>query len=129
MLNRTMFLAGDTVPADAAVVGVVLGPEQRPTEGLAAGDAVRAYLVAADGSTTVTGQPAGTVLLDAARVVASGTTGAGSVAGQVGTDSGTVSLLVPTADAAGVVAAAAAGQVALVRLADATTPSVDLVRE
>lgn len=123
LLNRTMFLAGDTVPADAAVVGVVLGPEQRPTDALAAGDVVRAYLVAPDGSSTVSGQPVGTVLLDAARVVAAG--GAGDVAG----DSGTVSLLVPTTAAAQVVAAAAAGQIALVRLADATAPPVDLVRE
>ena len=127
LLNRTMFLAGDTVPADAAVVGVVLGAEQRPTDALAAGDVVRAFLVASDGSSTVTGQPAGTVLLDAARVVAAG--GAGAATGDVATDSGTVSLLVPTGDAAQVVAAAAAGQVALVRLADATTPPVDLVRE
>lgn len=128
LVNRTMFLAGDTVPTDAAVVGVVLGPEQRPSDALAAGDVVRAFLVASDGSNTVTGQPAGTVLLESARVVAGGSTAAAGV-GDVGSDSGTVSLLVPTADAAQVVAAAAAGQVALVRLADATTPPVDLVRE
>jgi SAF domain len=130
LLNRAMFLSGDTVPAGAAVVGVVLGAEQRPTDDLAAGDVVRAFLVAPDGSATVSGQPAGTVLLDAARVVAAGGPGAGpGVAGEVATDSGTVSLLVPTGDAAQVVAAAAAGQVALVRLADATTPSVDLAGE
>ena len=76
----------------------------------------------------MTGQPAGTVLLDAARVVAAGGPGA-AAPGPVATGSGTVSLLVPTAEAADVVAAAAAGQVALVRLADATTPSVDLVRD
>ncbi|WP_432519465.1 hypothetical protein [Kineococcus sp. SYSU DK006] len=119
LVNRTMFLAGGTVPADAAVVGVVLGPEQRPSDALGAGDVVRAYLVAGDGSSTVSGQPAGTVLLEAARVVAAG----GSA------DGGGVSLLVPASGAAEVVAAAAAGQVALVRLADATTPPVDLVRE
>jgi hypothetical protein len=125
LLNRTMFLSGDTVPAQAAVVGVVLGPQQRPTDALAAGDVVRAFLVASDGSSTVTGEPAGTVLLDAARVVAAG----GAVSGDLAAESGTVSLLVPTADAAEVVAAAAAGQIAVVRLADATTPPVDLVRE
>ena len=119
LVNRTMFLAGDTVPADAAVVGVVLGPEQRPSDALGAGDVVRAYLVAGDGASTVSGQPAGTVLLQAARVVAA----------DGGADGGGVSLLVPAAGAAEVVAAAAAGQVALVRLADATTPPVDLVRE
>jgi hypothetical protein len=127
LVNRTMFLAGETVPAGAAVVGVVVRAEQRPTAPLAAGDVVRAYLVAADGATTVTGQPAGTVLLDAARVVAGGTpdvTGPGDVTATSG--AGDVSLLVPQADAATVVAAAAAGQVALVRLAGATTPSVDL---
>ena len=128
LLNRTMFLAGDTVPADAAVVGIVLGPEQRPTDALVAGDVVRAFLVASDGSNTVTGQPAGTVLLAAARVVSGGSAATAGV-GDVATDSGTVSLLVPTDDAAQVVAAAAAGQVALVRLADATTPTVDHVRE
>ncbi|WP_380156872.1 SAF domain-containing protein [Kineococcus sp. R86509] len=128
LVNRTMFLAGDTVPTDAAVVGIVPGPEQRPGDALAAGDVVRAFLVASDGSTTVTGQPAGTVLLASARVVAGGSAAAAGV-GDVAGDPGTVSLLVPTADAAQVVAAAAAGQVALVRLADATVPPVDLVRE
>ena len=127
LVNRTMFLAGDTVPDGAAVVGIVVGPEQRPTDALVSGNVVRAYLVTADGSSTVTGQPAGTVLLPAARVVAAG----GSSA-----DADTVSLLVPAGpgeEASGttavLVAAAAAGQVALVRLADATTPTVDLVRE
>jgi hypothetical protein len=129
LLNRTMFLAGDTVPVDAAVVGVVLGAEQRPTQALAAGDVVRAYLVAADGTSTVTNQPTGTVLLDAVRVVSAGSSSAGNstVTGGVPSDSGSVSLLVPTSGAADVVAAAAAGQVALVRLADSTEPTVDLV--
>ncbi|WP_337063257.1 SAF domain-containing protein [Kineococcus sp. G2] len=119
LLNRTMFLAGDAVPADAAVVGLVLAPEQRPTEPLRSGDVVRAFLVSADGSGTVTGEPAGTVLLSAARVVAAGADSASS-----GGD--TVSLLVPTAQAAGVVAAASAGQVAVARVADGTAPPVDL---
>ncbi|WP_432564541.1 SAF domain-containing protein [Kineococcus sp. SYSU DK003] len=129
LVNRTMFLSGDTVPADAAVVGVVLDAQQRPTDPLAAGDVVRAYLVSADGSGTASGQPVGTVLLEAARVVAAGGSSAGAATGQVTADSGAVSLLVPTPRAADVVAAAAAGQIALVRLADATTPPVDLVRE
>ncbi|MEZ0165117.1 SAF domain-containing protein [Kineococcus sp. LSe6-4] len=129
LLNRTMFLAGGTVPAGAAVVGVVVRAEQRPTAPLLAGDVVRAYLVAADGATTVSGQPAGTVLLEAARVVGGATpagpvTGPGDVSATSG--AGDVSLLVPEADAAAVVTAAAAGQVALVRLAGATTPAVDL---
>lgn len=120
LVNRTMFLAGDTVPADAAVVGLVLAPEQRPSRPLVAGDVVRAFLVAADGSSTVSGQPAGTTLLEAARVVAGGGTGSTATGGD------SVSLLLPVDSAADVVAAAAAGQVALVRLADSTTPSVDL---
>lgn len=128
LVNRTMFLAGGTVPAGAAVVGVVVRPEQRPTAPLVAGDVVRAYLVAADGATTVSGEPAGTVLLDAARVVG-GDASAGPASGAgdlTASGAGEVSLLVPEADAASVVAAAAAGQVALVRLAGATVPSVDL---
>ncbi len=127
LVNRTMFLAGGTVPAGAAVVGVVVRPEQRPTTPLVAGDVVRAYLVAADGATTVSGEPAGTVLLEAARVVGgSAPDGAAPGAGDVtASGAGEVSLLVP-GDAAAVVAAAAAGQVALVRLAGATVPSVDL---
>jgi len=120
LVTPAMFLAGGTVPADAAVVGLVLAPEQRPSQPLVPGDVVRAFLVTADGSSTVSGRPAGTTLLEAARVVAGG--GAGSTA----TGGDTVSLLLPVDAAADVVAAAAAGQVALVRLADGTTPSVDL---
>ncbi|MGI4895395.1 MAG: SAF domain-containing protein [Janthinobacterium lividum] len=130
LVNRTMFMAGDTVPADAGVVGIVVAPEQRPSQALESGDVVRAYLVSADGANTVTGEPAGTVLLEAARVVAAG----GSSA-----DADAISLLVPAGGAAGtqegvdatatLVAAAAAGQVALIRLADTATPSVDLVRD
>ncbi|WP_432571159.1 SAF domain-containing protein [Kineococcus sp. SYSU DK005] len=121
LVNRTMFLAGGAVPADAAVVGVVLGPEQRPSGALRSGDVVRAYLVAEDGGATVTGDPAGTVLLAAARVVDAGAGGAS------GSDA--VSLLVPAQRSAAVVAAAAAGQVAVARVADGTRPDVDLVRE
>ncbi|WP_432492121.1 SAF domain-containing protein [Kineococcus gypseus] len=119
LVNRTMFLAGGAVPADAAVVGVVLAPEQRPSQALRSGDVVRAFLVAADGGATVTGEPAGTVLLEAARVVAAGT-------GATGSDA--VSLLVPAQRSADVVAAAAAGQVAVARVADGTRPDVDLAR-
>ncbi|MEZ0492840.1 SAF domain-containing protein [Kineococcus sp. TBRC 1896] len=129
LVNRTMFLAGGTVPTGAAVVGVVVRPEQRPTAPLVAGDVVRAYLVAADGVSTVSGQPAGTVLLDAARVVGGGMSGdpaPGAPDVTATSSAGDVSLLVPETDAASVVAAAAAGQVALVRLAGASVPSVDL---
>lgn len=132
LVHRSMFLAGDTVPADAAVVGVVLGAQQRPTAPLTSGDVVRAFLVSSDGAGTVSGQPAGTVLLGAARVVAAGSATAGTGTGGAGSlaaDTGTVSLLVPTDRAADVVAAAAAGQIALVRLADSTTPPVDLAGE
>lgn len=120
LVTPAMFLAGDTVPAGAAVVGLVLAPEQRPSEALEPGDVVRAFLVTADGSSTVSGRPAGTTLLEAARVVAGG-------AGGTATGGDTVSLLLPVDAASDVVAAAAAGQVALVRLADGTTPSVDLL--
>ncbi|WP_432497283.1 SAF domain-containing protein [Kineococcus auxinigenes] len=119
LVNRTMFLAGGVVPSDAAVVGVVLGPQQRPSEALRSGDVVRVFLVAEDGGATVTGDPAGTVLLPSARVVAGG---AGDAAG-----SGAVSLLVPAERSAAVIAAAAAGQVAVARVADSTRPDVDLV--
>ncbi|WP_432482134.1 SAF domain-containing protein [Kineococcus esterisolvens] len=119
LLNRTMFLGGGVVPTDAAVVGVVLGPQQRPSEALRPGDVVRAFVVAEDGGATITGDPAGAVLLTAARVVAAGADGAS------GSDA--ISLLVPAERSAAVVAAAAAGQVAVARVAEGTRPDVDLV--
>jgi len=115
LVNRTMFLAGGTVPAGAAVVGVVLAAPQRPSQALEAGDVVRAYLVSGDGKDGAVGGQPGDVLLSAVRVVAA----------DAPTDTAAVSLLVPADDAAAVVAAAAAGQVALARLADGTQPLVD----
>ncbi|NIZ93233.1 SAF domain-containing protein [Kineococcus rubinsiae] len=115
LVNRTMFLAGGTVPDGAAVVGLVLAAPQRPSEPLQAGDVVRAYLVAGDGADDALGGQPGDVLLSAVRVVAA----------DAPTDSAAVSVLVPADDAAAVVAAAAAGEVALARLADGTAPLVD----
>ena len=119
LVNRAMFLAGGVVPADAVVVGAVLGPTQRPAERLTTGDVVRVYLVVQGGADGVGGTP-GEVLLDAARVVAA--TPAGPA------ENATVSLLVPAASSGEVVSAAAAGQVALAELAESTPPAVDLLR-
>ena len=118
LLNRTMFLAGDVVPADGVVVGVVLSPTQRPAGTLAAGDVVRAYRVPRSSDGALSGQ-AGTPVLLAARVVE-------VQAGASGADTVTVSLLVPVQLAGTVVPVAAAGQIALARLPDGVKPPVDL---
>ncbi|MFB9378862.1 SAF domain-containing protein [Kineococcus gynurae] len=134
LLNPAMTVAGDAVPEGAVVVGAVLSDAQRPSAPLAVGDVVRVFLVAdtaaATGAAPAAGSP-GDVLVPAARVLATGA-GADAAAGAgltaAGTGSDTVSLLVDEEQAPAVVAAAAAGQIALVRLAATTTPTVDLLR-
>ena len=113
LVNRTMFLAGSLVPRDAAVVGVVLGAAQRPASALRSGDVVRVFAVGRDGE-----QAAGVELARAVRVA--GVTGDG--------DGLVVSLLVPSGQAQPLVAAAAAGQVAVAALAPETAPLVDFAR-
>ncbi|NLT55725.1 MAG: hypothetical protein GXX79_14450 [Actinomycetales bacterium] len=118
LVNRTMFLKGSAIPGDAVVVGAVLTTAQRPARALQPGNVVRVYLV---GRNEVSGAAAagtpGEVLLPAVRVVeVEAGTSRGSVA---------VSLLVPAGAARRVVPAAAAGQLALARLADDTVPAVD----
>ena len=120
LVNRTMFLAGEVIPPDAVVVGTVLAPTQRPEEPLRDGDVVRAYLVVEGDSASALGGERGEVLLEAVRVV--------SASGGDGGDSATVSLLVPAGRAGAVVSAAAAGQVALAKLADGTVPAIDYVK-
>jgi hypothetical protein len=117
LVNRTMFLRGSVVPAGAEVVGLSLAASQRPAEALHPGDVVRVYLVprADAGGATVKGTP----LVRAVRVVTVGSTRTGSSQGLP------VSVLVPAGSAPDIVANAAAGQVAVVRLAADTKPAVD----
>ncbi len=122
LLNRDMFLAGDVVPDNGVVVGMVLTPQQRPALDVRAGDVVRLYLVPPDeAGGTVPGDPGDTVV-SAVRVVEVGpaTSGAQGLA---------VSVLVSSGDSGNVVAASSAGQIALARLAAGTEPTIDLVRE
>lgn len=114
LVNRTMFLAGAVVPSGASVVGVTLSPTQRPAGGLRTGDVVQVFAVARDRADS----GLGVELLSAVRVV--------EVTG--GTSTTGVSLLVPADRGAAVVAAAAAGSVAVVRLAPDTAPLVELAR-
>jgi Flp pilus assembly protein CpaB len=114
LVNRTMFLAGSLVPRDAAVVGVVLGAAQRPAGGLRAGDVVRVFAVGRDGEQGASGVE----LARAVRVSAVSADGDG-----LG-----LSLLVPAGQAQALVAAAAAGQVAVAALAPETAPLVDFAR-
>jgi flagella basal body P-ring formation protein FlgA len=117
LVNRTMFLRGTVVPSGAEVVGLNLAASQRPAEDLHPGDVVRVYLVprADAGGANVKG----TALVRAVRVVTVGTARAGSSQGLP------VSVLVPAGSAPDVVANAASGQVAVVRLASDTKPAVD----
>lgn len=112
LVNRTMFLAGSVVPSGASVVGVTLSATQRPAGGLRSGEVVRVFAVARDGADS----GLGVELLPAVRVL--------EVSG--GSSSTAVSLLVPADRTSAVVAAAAAGSVAVVRLAADTAPVVDL---
>lgn len=118
LLNSQMFLAASgVVPPRALVVGVVLGPTQRPAQDLREGDVVRVFLVpreSAEGSV-------GTVLASAVRVAEVGT-----AAG----DSLRLSLLVPEDGATtALIAAASTGSVAVSRLAPDTLPAVDFRTE
>jgi len=138
LINRTMFLAGQVMPANALVVGVVVSGQQRPARQLEAGDVVRAYLIGGGGtvrsesgatgpdgtgssggasSSTGTVQ-VGDVLLKAARVVE-------VRGGSSATQAVTVSLLVSSNTATAFVPAAAEGRVALVRLSPSATPDID----
>lgn len=114
LVNRTMFLAGSLVPRDAAVVGVVLGSTQRPAAALRPGDVVRVFAVGRDGDA----EASGVELARAVRVA--GVTADGDGLG--------VSLLVPQGQAQSLVAAAAAGKVAVAALAPETPPLVDFAR-
>lgn len=118
LLNRTMFLAGDVLPADGVVVGITLALAQQPAGALRVGDVVRAYLVPRSSDAALVGQ-VGQVLLKSARVVEvrNAATSDGSL---------TVSVLVSAEEAPAVVPAAAARQVALARLPDQTRPGLDL---
>jgi Flp pilus assembly protein CpaB len=118
LLNRMMFLAGGVLPTGGLIVGLTLTDAQQPAGGLHPGDVVRAYLVPRSTDGALVGQ-AGEVLLRAARVVE-------VQPGNTGDGSAKVSLLVAEDDAPKVVPAAAARQVALVRMPDQTRPPVDL---
>lgn len=111
VVNQNMFVSGSAVPADGEVVGMVLTPTQRPSEPLVAGDVVRLY----QGAGAESGGSSGQVLVEAARVVA-----VGDASGNL-----SVSVLVGSDQATTVVPLAAAGQVAVTKLAQGTQPGVD----
>ena len=120
LLNRQMFVSGDTVPEDGVVVGLVLTPQQRPAVPLRPGDVVRVYLVPPDeAGGTVEGAP-GDTIAEAVRVyeVAPAPENAQELS---------ISVLVPVGESGDVVAAASAGQLAVARLAAGTEPDLDTV--
>lgn len=116
LLNRSMFLSASTVvPLRSLVLGVVLGATQRPAVELRAGDVVRVFLVPRE---TGQGGGVGTVLASAVRVV--------EAPGAASGDTVRVSLLIPEDESTtALVAAAATGSLAVVRLAPETAPAVD----
>lgn len=111
VVNQQMFVTGSAIPNSGEVVGLVLTPTQRPAEPIAPGDTIRLYQAAGAES----GGSSGQVLADAVRVVAASDAG-GNLS---------VSVLVSADQAAGVVPAAAAGQVAATKLSQDTQPSID----
>jgi hypothetical protein len=115
LLNRSMFLAGDVMPLNSVVVGVVVGTQQRPAESINSGDVVRVYVSAADDNGNSVGQP-GDVLVKAARVVSVKDGSSSSMS---------VSLLLPDQVAKMVIPVAADGRIAVAALAPGTTPVID----
>jgi hypothetical protein len=116
LVNRTMFLRGSVIPANAVVVGTVLNAQQRPARPLAPGNVVRVYLAGRGTDSSTVGVP-GQTLLDAVRVV--------EVDSGTSRSSMAVSVLVPANLARRVIPAAASGQLAVARLADDVVPVVD----
>ena len=111
LVNRSMFLAGSLVPAGGAVVGVVLSATQRPAAAPRSGDVVRVYALTGNSAQA----SPGVELARAVRVLDVGT----------GKTTLSMSLLVPANQAPALVAAAAAGQVAVAALAPDTAPLLD----
>jgi hypothetical protein len=117
LINNQMFQATRVIPAGGVVVGVTISGGQRPADQITTGTVVRAYYVSKQSSSE--SQPAaGVVLAEAARVVATHESSTNS-------DDVTVSLLVSSDQAAQLVSASAAGNVALAVLAPGTKPELD----
>lgn len=123
LLNRAMFVSGNLQPVGTVVVGVVLGPTQRPAGALRAGDIVRVFAVPRDGG-AVEGAggagPVGTVLASAVKIA--------EPPELVGDDL-RLSLLAPENNASTLIGAAASGSVAVTKLASETKPAVDFQTE
>jgi Flp pilus assembly protein CpaB len=117
LLTADMLSPRPTVPAGAAVVGMVLTPERRPAGRLAPGDVVAVYTVPRPD------EPGGqaTQLLSAVEVVEVDevSTGGGSAVA--------VSLLVPEADAQELALRSTLGQLAVAKLSPGSTPLVSSV--
>ncbi|WGW12620.1 SAF domain-containing protein [Saxibacter everestensis] len=120
LVNRSMFVTGSAVPADAVVVGLVLTAQQQPAQPIKVGDVVRLFRSAQSGESTggSTGS-AGEVLANAVKVMEVGRSAEGS-------SSTRVSVLVSAEAASQLIPASTAGQVAVAKLAANTKPAVDL---
>lgn len=118
IINNSMFQATKVLPADGVVVGVTIASGNAPAGTISSGSVVRAYYVPQSSSSS---QQPGTVLANAARVVAVKTS-------ETSSNSQTVSLLVSSDEAADLVSASAAGDVALALLPLGTKPDVDFQR-
>jgi len=122
LVNPRMFRAGSVVPADAALVGVVVDATRRTADLPAINDVVRVvYVSNAASSGSTQGYGAGQTVVVAARVL--GVSGAG------GADISNVTLLVRSDMAGKVADLAASGNLALVVLPQDAKPVVDTVTE
>lgn len=117
LVSPQMFTVDTFVPKGGEAVGVVVDPNRRPSDVPAPGQVVRLYFVTGGGAASGSAVPDNPVLVNAARVLA---TGAGS-------DSGTtsVTVLLSSDVAADVANFASTGNVALTVLPDDTEPSLD----
>jgi hypothetical protein len=121
LVNGSMFLAGEVVPQGSQVVGVVVDVTRRTTTRPASGDVVRLIYVSGAGGQPVGNLSPGDTIVEAARVV---DTGSGNGSGSSG-----LSVLVSD-DVAGQLAdLASSGSVAVTVLPADTKPDVDLVTE
>ncbi len=121
LVNGSMFLAGEVVPKGAQVVGVVVDVTRRTITRPVTGDVVRLIYVSGAGGQPVGNLSPGDTIVEAARVV---DTGSGSGSGSSG-----LSVLVSD-DLAGQLAdLASSGSVAVTVLPADTKPAVDLITE
>lgn len=118
LVNNQMFFGGSILPEGAQLVGVVVDITRRTISRPEAGDVVRVYFVSGAGEQTAGDLAPGGTVVEAARVIDTGSGG--------GSDSMGLSLLVSDDEAGRVADLASSGSLAVSLLPPATEPDVDI---